>query len=79
MLGSHPELVRKNVRLPSSASQCLTLVSLAYMGFAFLGELCSLQKMLCGQKDLGWYPSPGLNARGGQLTLLSSGGYKDKM
>lgn len=65
-----------------SENACLpqrpTAVPLAFMRTAFLGKLCHLQKTLCGQNDLGWCPSPGLNARGRQLTLLSTGGYEDK-
>lgn len=69
MFGSHPELVQKLVCLPSSASQCLTVVSLADTEAALLERLCRLQKMLCGQKDLGWCPPLGLNARSREPTL----------
>lgn len=51
------------VCLPSSASPCLSMVLLAYMGIAFLGKLCHLQK------DLGWCPLLRLNARQGVDTV----------
>lgn len=69
VLSSHAELVQKHVCLPSSASQCLTMVSLAGTETAFLERLCHLQKTLCRQKDHDWCPLLGLDARDRQLML----------
>lgn len=65
MLSSHAELVQKHVCLPSSASQCLTMVSLAGTETAFLERLAICKRHFAGKRTMicvphwGWMPETG--------------------